>query len=531
MRWLGVLAVIGACSGRPAPPPVDASGPVSLVLDIPNGMLDPGGYATVEIVLHEAGGDVTRTATVDGRGNFNLDRIDPSNSVSIEATLRNDLGAAMGYGRTAVASALAGGAMIVVPVRRPIAYIAGTVGRAPDNNASNPLHWTEVPATFTDLSAGGGLDGRNLVGKNAVLVVAAGPSLYMVTQATSDPTGALIGAATVLPISTADHALGTALPGAMTGAAIDGAGSDDGTELVIGTTTQLFAIDTASGAARSITDGSFARVAIVTGDRGELDAVAIKNRGSTTGTGTCPAAAEIWWAPLTGGTAAHLVATGGFSDVATDRGHAYYVDACKGELGEVTAAATRMLRAIPGTGTAAGPTAGKPTALAVSNGQAYIGVEAPPAAAGAPAMASLLAASLTSTDSPRTLWTEGAQQVIDVVGLGEVQRQLTAGSVVFNHLAIGAGGDYVALTTHAHFHGAAISAAGFPDITIDTEELRVFGATGGAVQRYRSWCDGSINSSAFFTDWECAALAGQSTAAMDTLEHHIGSMTFQFGKQ
>jgi hypothetical protein len=533
MRWLGVLAVIGACSGRPAPPQVDAAGPVSLVLDIPHGMLDPGGYATVEIVLHEPGGDVTRTATVDASGHFDLDRIDPSNSVSIEATLRNDLGAAMGYGRSAVASALAGGAMIVVPVRRPIAYIAGAVGRAPNNNASNPLHWTEVPATFTDLSTGASIDGRNIVGKDAVLVVAAGPRLYMVTQATSDPLGALIGAATVLPISTADHTLGTALPGAMTGAVVDGAGSDDGAQLVIGTTTQLFAIDTASGAARAITDGSFARVAIVTGDGGELAAVAIKNRGSTTGTGTgaCATTAELWWAPLTRGAAAHMVAAGGFSDVATDRGRAYYVDACKGELGEVTAAATRMLRALPGTGTAAGPTAGKPTALAVSNGQAYIGVEAPPAAAGSPAMASLLVASLTSTDNPRTLWAEGAQQVIDVVGLGEVQRQLTAGSVVFNHLAIGAGGDYVALTTRAHFHGAAISAAGFPDITIDTEELRVFGASGGAVQRYRSWCDGTINTNAFFTDWECAALAGQSTAAMDSLEHHIGSMTFQFGKQ
>lgn len=528
MRWLGVFALIGAC-GTQAPP---GAGAVSLVLDVPDGMLAPEGYATVEIVLHAPSGDVTRTATVDASGKFGLDRIDPSSSVSIEATLRNDLGAALGYGRTAVASALAGGAQIVVPVRRPIAYIAGTVSRAPDNNAANPLHWTEVPATFADLSEGGGFDGHTVVGSNAVLTVAAGPNLYMVTQATSDPDGALTGAATIMPISTTDHQVGAALTGTMTGAVVDGVGSDDGAQLAIGTTTQLFAIDTASGVARALTDGNFARVAIVTSDTGELDAIAIKNRGSTTG--TCATTAELWWAPLTGAVgSAHRVATGGFSDVAADRGHAYYVDACKGELGEVTTASARMLRTIPGTGPAAGATAGKPTALAVSSGQAYIGIESPPGDTMSPATSSLVVASIATADDPRTLWIEGAQQVLDVVGLSEVRRQLDASSVVFNHLEIGAGGDYIVLTTRAHFHGAEIATAGFPDITIDTEELRVFGATGSAVQRYRSWCDGVVDpQSGFdFMNWECAALAGQSTAAADTLEHHVGSMTFQFGKK
>ena len=72
MRWLAALALVGACGGTGSPPAA-----VSLVLDIPNGMLDPKGYTTVEIVLHETDGDVTRTATVDASGNFGLDRIDP----------------------------------------------------------------------------------------------------------------------------------------------------------------------------------------------------------------------------------------------------------------------------------------------------------------------------------------------------------------------------------------------------------------------------------------------------------------------
>lgn len=530
MRRLAALALFAACGGSKQAPAADA-GNASLVLDIPNGALDPQGYTSVEIVLHEPAGDVTRTATVDRNGNFDLDRIDPSNSVSVEATLRNASGAAVGYGRTAVSSALAAGAQITVPVRRPIAYIAGLVSQPPPGDPTGPLRWTEVPATFSDLSVGTGIDGRAVVGSNVVLVVGAGPNLYMVTQATSNPTGTLTGSATVLPISAADHSVGAALSGTLTGAVIDGAGSDDGATLVIATTTELFAIDTASGAARALTDGNFARVAIVASGAGELDAIAIKNRPSTT-VATCATTAELWWVPITPGaaTAPHMVATGGFADVAADRSHAYYVDACKGELGEVTAAAPRALRTLASSG--APP--GRPTALAVSGGQAYLGIETLPAGT-APATAALLTASIASSDAPRSLLSEGAQQVIDVVNLTEVQRQLSASFVVINHLEVGAGGDYVALTTSAHFHGTEIAAAGFPDTTIDTDELRVFAtATGSAVQRYRSWCAGIVSLDPLadqFLNWECAALAGQSVAAMGTLAHHISSMTFLFGRK
>ena len=167
MRRLAALALIAACGGSKQAPAPDA-GNVSLVLDIPDGALDPQGYTSVEIVLHEPAGDVTRTASVDMNGNFNLDRIDPSNSVSVEATLRNASGTAVGYGRTAVSSALAAGAQITVPVRRPIAYIAGLVGVPRNGDPRNPLVWTELPATVADLSTGAILDGHSLVGSNAV---------------------------------------------------------------------------------------------------------------------------------------------------------------------------------------------------------------------------------------------------------------------------------------------------------------------------------------------------------------------------
>ncbi|HEY0195443.1 MAG TPA: hypothetical protein VGC42_30215, partial [Kofleriaceae bacterium] len=177
----------------------------------------------------------------------------------------------------------------------------------------------------------------------------------------------------------------------------------------------------------------------------------------------------------------------------------------------------------------------EPTVLAVSNGQAYVGLEDPPATT------SLLVASLVTQDPPHVLWTEMAQQVVEATDFAGVQRQLGATSVVLGQLEIGAGGDYAALTTTAHFHGDAVAPANIPMFEIDTEELRVFDAsTGGAVQRYRSWCDGVITLSGnnrAIGDWACASASGQSAPAPDnpmtnaSYDHHISSMTFLYGKK
>lgn len=517
MRWLGVLALLGACGSKDPPP---APGGVSLVLDIPNGALDPKGFTTVEVVLHTPSGDVVRSTNVAADGTFDLGSLDPSNNtLSVEATLRNDSGAAVGYGRTAGNVAFIGGEEIVVPVRRPIAYIAGTVSRDADGDVRTPaLHWTEAAATFSDLSVGSALDGTTQLGSQVVDMVAAGPNLYLITQATSDPNGTLTGPARLAPVSMTDHQVGAMLAGTMAGAVLDSAGTDDGATLVIGTTTQLYAVTTATGAVRVLADGNFARVAVAMTDTGDVNAIAIKNRMATTG--PCMTTAELWWAPLTADGSAHMVATGGFTDVAGDRGHAYYVDGCSGQLGEVTSAAPRVLRTFPGPG--------RPTALAVSNGQAYVGVE------NQPATTSLLVASIATNDAPRTLWNEAAQQVLKASDYRGVQRQLDATSVVFDHMELGAGGDYVALSTSAHFHGNGVFAANFPEMTIDTDELRVFdAATGGGVQRYRSWCDGVVLQAGPFDieNWECASTAGQTAAADAMYEHHINSMTFLFGKK
>jgi hypothetical protein len=529
---------------------------VTLTLAIPHGALEPKGYTSLDLVLHGPANDVwlstnlSRNDMMKMGAAFSGIDLAPGTRVSIEATLRNDSGAAVAYGRTAVDKELIAEGSIELQVRRPIAYIAGAVSRDADGRASTPaLHWTEAPATYADLAAGTRLDGKTQVGATpAVLMIGAGPNLFMITQAITDPNGVLSGPAKVVPISSSDHQALESLTGTMTGAVADGAGADDGSTLVVATSTQLFEVSAPPcdaqpcaspppGTITPLTDGNFARVAVLTTATGEIDAVAIKNRDAAT---ACSATAELWWVPVApapgGGAlgAPQKVATGAYCDVATDRGRAYYVDAVKGELGEVAVgddgkAAMKVIRMLPAI---AGTTSGKPTALAVSNGQAYVGIES------APATTSLLVVSTTpptdrEVDEPRTLWSEAARQVVRATEFPGVQRQLDASSVVIDHIEIGAGGDYVALTTNAHFNGEPILAANFPGMVIDTEELHVFDASsGGVVQRYRSWCAGVLQSFTFgdIESWACAAAEGQTAAARD-FDHHINSMTFQFGKK
>lgn len=518
MRRLLLLALVG-CGTEPP-----AAGGVELVLDIPNGMLDPVGFTTVEITLHQPGGDVVRSAAIGPDKRFDLGDMDPAAAVSIEAALRDESGVVVGYGRTAAAADLAAGATITVPVRRPIVYFAGpTLTFTPPTT----VVYRGAPGTYSDLSTTVALDGSTqLAGSTAVLVVAAGPELYLIDQGVVGATGALTGAATIRGVSTADHKLAAPMPGMLTGAVQDAAGSDDGGTLIVGTSEKLFVVDTRPESlmpVRELATGSFARVAIVASADGSLGAVAIRNRTAPTAS-TCSAAAELWRIGNLGGEVidARMVAAGGFSDVASDGGRAWYVDACKGELGEVIEGGVKAVRSDLG-----GP--GRPTALAVSNGQAWIGFER--------ASTITLSLAVVPVDSPaaapRMLWTEVQDQVVSATLFPGVERRLSGVSAVFTHLEIGAGGDLLAAGIAGVFHGVRVSQANFPAMDIETEELRVFDTTsGGSVQRYRSWCDGSftLQSVNDIDDWSCTNGTGQ-TGPRAGFEHKVSGLTFQFGKK
>jgi len=503
-----VAALLSGCNG--------SGGTVSLVLDIPNAQLDPKGYSSVEVRLHHPSGDTEINVAVEN-GTFDLGQIDVKTGVMIEATLRTDSGAAVGYGRAAAPSDLKAGAEIVIPVRRPIIYFAGLVNVDVDGNPNtNDIKWSRAQPTFSDLAAGTFLDGSTTLSANAVMTVAAGPNLYIVDQMPMDPTGVLVGAATIKSVSTGDHSIAGALSAMLSGGVQDAAGSDDGKLLLVGTTTQLFLVNTETGAAKPLADGSFGRVAIVSAGGGAMTAVAIRNRSST---GACTA--ELLWVAAAADDTNQVMtlATGGFTDVAGDVGRAFYVDSCKGELGEATATGVTSLRA----------GLGKPTALAVSNGQAWVGVENP----GTPAGIALVSAPIVGNDPTRTLFSEPGTQVVEALQYPGVQRELNAQSVGFTALEVGAGGDYIAMTLAAKYAGDAILDANFPRMEIESQELRVIDAsTAATVQRYRSWCDGII----YYTlgdisDWGCATSPGQTAPTNPNFEHRISSMTFQFGKK
>ncbi len=516
--------LLAACTHAPGTAP-DQS--VTLSLDIPNAALDPKGYTEVEITMHTPNGDLVRSATVGANGAFDLGDLSAMTGVWVEAALRNESGAAVGYGRTATAVDFAAGVTVTVPVRRPIVYVAGLVSKDLDGDptTTTDIAWTATSSTFGDLSLGAPVDGSASVGTKAVLMVSAGPNLFMIEQAVSttngatpDPATKLTGPATIKPVSTGDHSIAAALKAALDGGVRDGAGSDDGKWLVIGTTLHLYVVDTTTGSAMSVADGDFGRVAMVNHGDGTASALALSNRGTP-----CNAGAKLVSVAFSGGGEVSPVVSagvGGYADVASDANRAFAVDACKGQLVEITGATVKMLR----------DGLGKPTALAVSNGHAYIGVEK----AAAPFGLSLVVASLTATDAPHTLWTEPSQQVATATDYPGVQREMSATAASFDHLEVGAGDDYVAMTSSAHFFAKRESALTFPELDLDTEELRVFDTSSGAVlQRYRSWCDGEIKIMGFsdVMNWACATTTGQSAPSNPAAEHHLGSMTFLFGKK
>src|SRR5882762_6013915 len=146
MRPHLVLVLLVACGTNTS----HGGGNVSIVIDIPNGPLDPKGFTDLDVILHESGGDVERSAKLGPNMTFDLGDIQPTDKLTVEATLRNDSGAAVGYGRTAVSSTLMDGGEIDVPVRRPIAYIAGLISTAMGNPNNPTFTWTETPATISD---------------------------------------------------------------------------------------------------------------------------------------------------------------------------------------------------------------------------------------------------------------------------------------------------------------------------------------------------------------------------------------------
>lgn len=508
---LTATVLLGACG--------PSGGTVSLVLDIPNSVLDPADFANVEVRLHRAQGEDIEFNVAVTNGSFDLGPIDVTTGVLIEATLRTEAGAVVGYGRGASTVDLRDKAEIVVPVRRPIVYFSGLYSEDPNPNANNDRTWTKTKPTYYDLSGGAPFDGSTQLMTNALVTVSAGENLFVIDQTPMTPSDMLVltGPPTIKAVSTADHSIAaTPLGSTLDGAVVDAAGTDDGKQLVVATATRLFVVDTVSGMAKPVADGNFIRVAIVSAGDRALTVIAIRKPSAT---GTCNT--ELVWAATNSDDTNQVMTLGtsGFTDVAADAGRGFYVDSCKGggELGEATAAGTQSLR----------PNLGALGALAVSNGTAWVGLEK---TVGVVAVQGI---PLAGGDL-RTVFEEASSQVVEAFDYPGVLRRLDAEALQFLHLEVGAGGDYLAWTLDAKYHGDPVPEAGMPEMFMQTQELRVIDtSTRAVVQNYRATCEGSFRPTSFtdILDWVCSVSPGQVEASKAEYDHRINSMSFQFGKK
>ena len=195
-----------------------------------------------------------------------------------------------------------------------------------------------------------------------------------------------------------------------------------------------------AGTAASIADGEFDRVTMLIGlDRG-VSAVAVRTaarpparaRAPPTSCGSAASAARPRWARST------TVATGGFSDVASDRGHAYYVDQCKGELGEVTMSGITSKRTNLGRATA-------------RRGVGRAGVDRRREARQAGAGLAGLRLDQRQRSAAHAVLEQRACRSSRPSTTRACSARWMPTPPVFNQLEVGAGGDYVATTVSSHY--------------------------------------------------------------------------------
>ena len=372
--------------------------------------------------------------------------------VTLDAVLRTDTGEAVGYGRVVDAD----GSRRRRDDRRAGApadrLLRGSRQHRPDSNPNtNDTHWSTVQPTFSDLSTGIDLDGSNGSARHAVLMVVGGPVAVHGASGDErserhahgrrDDRARVDGRSLDLRAAAGDAA----------GGVIDGAGTDDGKLLLIGTTTHLFVVDTDDAAWRSRSPTATSAASRSSSRRSALSALAVKNRASTTG---AAATAELFWIAVNADDTNQVMplGTGGFTDVAGDRGRAFYVDSCKGELGEATASGVSTKRTTA--------SAGRPRSRcrAARRGSASRSRATPRAGRRSSPRRS------SGSDPPRTLFDEPGRQVVDATStIPACSAQLDAAdrgrSIT---LEVGAGGDYVAATLAATYTGDAIADGELP---------------------------------------------------------------------
>lgn len=468
-----------ACIG--ADPACDTG--LALRLDLPSGALAPAGFTALTATLRHADGT---SEIVTGRGGaggvFELGAVDPAVS-EVEVTLRNDAGGTLGYGRVRGLVGFPAGP-IMVPVRRPLVYLAGSAF-----GASGP-----AAPTILDLAEPGDVTGGQHLPSIADGVATAGSALFLAER---DEATASIA---IRAVDTRDHIVGAVVAMAAAGAPLltDVAGDEEGGPLALGTEAGLYRIDPATGTVRQLAAQGVGRV-IATGD----SVAGIARLGKF-----CSGASDL----LVDDT---NVGSDLFVDLATDHGRLYILT-CGGDVFEVVDGALQ-LRAQLGS---------EARSIAVANRLVYVVSSTPDFGF------ALVRIDLESGEIFELVRAQ-VRQVVSAQDYPGVQRELLATGDFDADLAIGAGGQLVALLLRTTHNADRVPAANVPDMGVRVEELRVFDATSGAaLVRYRSQC--RVNTfnpePGDIANWVCATEPGQ-TAPQPADERGISSIAISFGSR
>ena len=510
-----MLAGLAGCSAA-------ANQPVAIVLDIPNGPLEPKGAATVEITLNSITSNdaVIRTANVSASGAFDIGEMPKNQAGRIEAALRSESGALIGYGRSVEVVRFDQGGTATVPVRRPMLYLgSGTSVFKADAN-DNPVtnSWATRPAVVADLSPDATAIGTSpRLATNAGYLVAAAGTIYGLQQ-NIDSDGRGNSAVTLVELRSEDHTPGPARPIAVTGDIREAAGSDDGQEIAVATSDGAWLVHVASGTTDRLATGAYDRITLrdVGADSTQHEVFALSGRVADYS--NCTAVAKLERVTITTDTPNKtLIAMGAISDISTANGRIFFSNVCTGKISEITATGTVEVRV----------TGGHPTNLVASDTQMWFS-EVRGTIDRSFAVSSLV---LSSNDPPRLLWQTPATLLLLTSVIEGVQRTLKPNTAEMDELTL-VSNEFIALRTRMTFDVPRPDFTNLPRTAAQTDSAWIISAAGGGVvSNYQSWC--KVLTACGGSDlcgWSCADAAGSSRPASGN-EHRLRSLAATFQRR
>lgn len=514
VRWsaftLGVWLVAGCA----------AEGSVEIRFLLPDDDLSPmTGLSEITVITDVPGEPVRRETLLVPADATELTggTVPIADGVEISVELRAATRRLIGYGRSdgPVDVALDGVTEVPIRVRRPFAYVTGatsvqtfdTAREAIDDYAGS-IAMSPAPTVMASTHGGGELLTAASAGSGGEL-----RALSTASHAAVDGLGAI-------PLSLPPA--GLAITPDDRFAVIGHAGAGGGISIV-----ELADLGSETGAARFVALGDVTRV--VGGLDGDAPiAYALVGGAPRTNCAAPPPPSQIVLVDVASGDELARVEPGApIADIAVDRDSNLLVMA--------NTCANQVVASLPLDDPGAFADlhyARAVSQVAVQGGRVWA-VGATPQVTGMPAYLSVSSARLDGSDEVRVALPamEERAQVEDLMEPGQsAEIRIGADDVVALDMAVVPGGNHVAVLSEGFYHGTEMILNDpffgpiriIPEMTITTYEyLLVDIATGGFVQRVRTWCDLKVLSDTFLQDFRCTRAAGQDAAGSAFRPQHI----------